>query len=84
MSRSVLPILAGLALSAVCGCAGSSQQAISHSLAAQVPAAQVAAQPPTDFEFEFNHTESSSPRRFTRDAELVNSLHAASPTRTNE
>jgi len=44
----------------------------------------VAAQPPTDFEFEFNHTESSSPRRFTRDAELVNSLHAASPTRTNE
>jgi hypothetical protein len=80
MFRPLAAVLASLALSAVAGCASSSQQAVSHSLASQVPIEQIAAAPPTDFEIEFVSKQSSGPRRFTKDAELAGSLHAASPT----
>ena len=83
MSRPVASALVLVALSALAGCASSAQQAVPHSLASQVPTEHVAAAPPTDFEFEFAPSQTTAPRRFTKDTELTGSLHAASPTRTS-
>jgi hypothetical protein len=81
MFRPLAAAFVFVSLSAVAGCASSSHQAVSHSLASQVPTEQVAAAPPSDFEFEFvSKQQSSGPRRFTKDAELTGSLRAASPT----
>jgi hypothetical protein len=84
MSRPLASAVVLVALSALAGCASSAQQAVPHSLASQVPTEHVAAAPPTDFEFEFAPAQTATPRRFTKDAELTGSLHAASPTRTSD
>ena len=77
MSRPLASVIVLVALSALAGCASSAQQAVPHSLAAQVPTDHFAAAPPTDFEFEFAPKQPAAPRRFT---ELTGSLRAASPT----
>lgn len=69
-----------LALTSLVGCAGSSHQAVQHSLAAQVPVDRVAYTPPTDFEFEVKVTDTSAPARFTHDRELTGSLRPAMAT----
>ncbi len=76
---SVLAILA--ALTTLAGCGAGSHDAVSHSLASQVPGGRVAEAPPSDFEMEFAPTESATPRRFARGAELTGSLRPSSPTR---
>ena len=80
MSRPLVLALVHVALSALAGCASTSQQAVPHSLASQVPTDRVAAAGPTDFELEFAPAQTTAPRRFTKDAELTGSLRAASPT----
>jgi len=80
MPRPLASALVLVALSALAGCASTAQQAVPHSLASQVPTDRVAAAPPTDFELEFAPPQTTAPRRFTKDAELTGSLHAASPT----
>ena len=81
MFRPLVGSIVVLALSSLVGCAGSSHQAVQHSLAEQVPVDRVAYTPPTDFEFEVKGTESASPARFTHDKELTGSLHHAVATR---
>ena len=81
MFRPLVGLLVVLSLSSLVGCAGSSHQAVQHSLAEQVAVDRVAYTPPTDFEFEVKATESSTPARFTHDKELTGSLHPAMATR---
>jgi hypothetical protein len=85
MSRPLVSAVVLVALAALAGCASSSQQGVSHSLASQVPTEHVAYAPPSDFEFEFAPKETGSTRHATKDAAIAGSLRAASPTaRTTE
>ncbi len=81
MFRPVASALSIVALSALAGCASSSQQAVSHSLASQIPTDTYAMAPATD-EIQFVSKAPPAPgaRRFTKDAELAGSLRADSPT----
>jgi type IV pilus biogenesis protein CpaD/CtpE len=83
MSRPLASALVLVALSALAGCASSAQQAVPHSLASQVPTDRIAAAPPIDCDVEFVPSQTSAPRRFTKDPQLT-SLHAASPTRVSD
>jgi len=88
MARSLLPVLAVLvglsALPALAGCASQAQPVTALSLAEQARHTQIAEAPPSDFEMEMKTTDTEAPRRFSRDKEIASSLHASSPTHTNE
>jgi hypothetical protein len=78
MFRTVVALVSVVALSSLAGCASNAAPAVSPSetsLAEQVPAQRVAAQPPEEFEMELSAPRGSSERHFTRDRELAASLH---------
>jgi hypothetical protein len=74
--------VAVVALASLAGCASGSHQAVSHSLAKQVPGPMFAEEPPSDCDFELKAPERSG--RITRDTELTGSLRADSPTKSSD